>query len=145
MRLANDSRPSPLYLSGAKIWIYAFLIALVLWALLGAGVYYFRDDWPERGQFGDMFGAANALFSALAFSGLVIAILFQTQELQAQREQLALQRAEMEFTREILSLTAELNAFMTWDRSSHNIENNAAFDELVKKLKAAREKGQNAG
>lgn len=45
-------------------------------------------DWAQRGQYGDSFGAANALFSALAFVALIIAILLQKRELELQREEL---------------------------------------------------------
>ena len=136
------------------------LMALILWALIGGGVYFLSEKWDVRGQMGDMFGAANALFSALAFSGLLIAIFAQSRELRLQGEQLALQRVELELTRaeqarianaqeqtrdavitqaQILSLTAELSAFMAWDRSRHNLSDIAAFDELVTKLRAARD------
>ena len=49
-------------------------------------------DWAQRGTFGDMFGAINALFSGLAFSGVIYAIILQ-------RKELMLQRRELEFTR----------------------------------------------
>jgi hypothetical protein len=51
---------------------------------------------PEvRGQFGDMFGLANSLFSGLAFAGLIYTILLQRRELSLQREELALTRVEL--------------------------------------------------
>ncbi len=43
------------------------------------------EDNPDRGTFGDMFGAVNALFSGLAFAGLLIAIYLQRKELELQR------------------------------------------------------------
>jgi hypothetical protein len=42
----------------------------------------------EAGQFGDRFGAANALFSGLAFIGLALAIALQRQELYTARDEL---------------------------------------------------------
>jgi hypothetical protein len=42
-----------------------------------------------------MFGAANALFSGLAFAGVIVAILLQRNELELQREELALTRHEL--------------------------------------------------
>jgi len=42
----------------------------------------------ERGLFGDKFGAVNALFSGLAFAGVIYAIVLQRQELELQREEL---------------------------------------------------------
>lgn len=58
----------------------------------------------ERGQFGDMFGASNALFSGLAFIGLIYAILLQRSELALQRIELKLTRKEMKGSREQLEL-----------------------------------------
>ena len=53
----------------------------------------------EAGQFGDMFGALNSLFSGLAFAGVVLAIVLQSNELKLQRKELKLQREELEMTR----------------------------------------------
>ena len=51
---------------------------------------------PENtGTLGDTFGAVNALFSGLAFAGLILAITLQRDELKLQREELALTRAEL--------------------------------------------------
>lgn len=53
------------------------------------------EDSAERGQFGDMFGGATALFSALAFVAVVLSLLLQRQELSLQRQELAQQRQEL--------------------------------------------------
>lgn len=74
------------------------LIVLVQCAI-GYGAYILLPDWTTRGQFGDVFGAANALFSGLAFAGLIYAILLQ-------REDLVLQRTELELTRQELKRSA---------------------------------------
>ncbi len=46
------------------------------------------------GQIGDMFGAANALFSGLAIIGLLYTIMQQREDLDMQREELKLTRDE---------------------------------------------------
>jgi len=51
----------------------------------------------KRGQHGDSFGAVNALFTGLAFAGVIMTILLQRRELQLQRE-------ELEMTREVMKL-----------------------------------------
>ncbi|MFC3158087.1 putative phage abortive infection protein [Chryseobacterium arachidis] len=53
----------------------------------------------KQGIFGDMFGASNALFTGLSFTGVIIAILLQRQELKLQRKELELTREEMKLTR----------------------------------------------
>ncbi|WP_439605624.1 hypothetical protein [Hydrogenophaga sp.] len=68
---------------------------VVAWASVGAIVYLALPDWEKRGQFGDVFGAVNALFSGLAFAGLIFAILLQREDLELQRQELALNRQEL--------------------------------------------------
>ena len=67
--------------------------------LIGYAVYQSLPDWPTRGQFGDVFGAVNALFSGLAFAGLIYTVFLQ-------REELSLQRKELELTRQELQRSA---------------------------------------
>ena len=52
-------------------------------------------EFQKHGVFGDSFGAVNALFSGLAFTGLFYAILLQ-------RKELELQRRELRSTRKVL-------------------------------------------
>lgn len=58
-------------------------------------VQYLYPDMVSRGQFGDMFGALNALFSGLAFLGVIYAVFLQRKELELQREELKLTREEL--------------------------------------------------
>lgn len=67
------------------------LAVVALWVLCGIILYRF----PERGTFGDMFGAVNALFSGLAFAGVIYAIYLQRKELELQREELRSTRLEL--------------------------------------------------
>lgn len=61
------------------------------WLLIG----HFISDSAEQGQFGDQFGAVNALFSGLAFAGLIFTIILQKNELSLQREELSDTRQEL--------------------------------------------------
>lgn len=56
--------------------------------------------WPERGQFGDIFGSVNALFSGLAFAGLFWSLRVQQEQLLLQQDELRLQREELKLQRE---------------------------------------------
>lgn len=53
------------------------------------------NDATTRGLFGDSFGAVNALVSALAFAGMIVAFVLQRYELRLQRKELRDSRAEM--------------------------------------------------
>lgn len=82
-----------------KIAVRAVCVIVAVQVGIGVAAYYMLPDWQTRGQFGDVFGAANALFSGLAFAGLIYAILLQ-------REDLELQRKELEMTRQELTRSA---------------------------------------
>lgn len=66
------------------------LIVVGIWAIAGALLLDSTNDTflGDRGTFGDMFGAVNALFSGLAFAGIIFTIFLQRRELQLQRDEL---------------------------------------------------------
>lgn len=88
------------------IWIAVAIICVQ--AVAGGVIYGVWKEWEHRGQFGDMFGAVNTLFSGLAFASLIYALTLQ-------RRDLALQRRELEMTRSELkrSATAQAEAAAT--------------------------------
>lgn len=58
----------------------------------------------EAGPAGDMFGGLTALFTGLAFAGLIVTMIMQHDELRLQREELSATRQEMRGQREQLEL-----------------------------------------
>ena len=70
----------------------------------------FGEDWTRSGQFGDAFGALNALFSGLALAGVIYALRLQMQELALQREEMAQSRDELKRTADAQSAQVELLA-----------------------------------
>ena len=68
------------------IW---FAAVFVLWLASAGAIVYSLDSWQSRGQFGELFGAANSLFSGLAFAGVVIALLLQNHGLQLQLQEIS--------------------------------------------------------
>ena len=92
----DDHQDESLPLKPSKwtaVGIFAGVVAL--WA--ASGVLLFERI--DRGEIGDMFGAINALFSGLAFAGVVYTIMLQRNELELQRRDLALTRKEMAASR----------------------------------------------
>lgn len=69
-----------------KLFICAGCVICAVWLVSFVLIYLCIDDWNVRGQFGDLFGSVNALFSGLAFAGLVITIIQQRHDLQLQRQ-----------------------------------------------------------
>ena len=51
---------------------------------------------PSLGEFGDVYGALNTLFSGLAFSGVIISIVIQSAELRATRLEMKAQVSQFE-------------------------------------------------
>lgn len=92
-----------------------------------AWTYYAWKDADEqrRGTFGDMFGGLNALFSGLAFAGIIITILLQSKEL-------ALQRQELKETREELkrTATAQEKSEKALNRQAENLKISAKLSAL---------------
>jgi len=68
---------------------------IIVWLISGFMTLFFIDNWQDRGTFGDMFGAVNALFSGLAFAGLIYAVVLQKQDLELQKTEIKLNRAEL--------------------------------------------------
>lgn len=113
-------------ISNNKILLFV-LVIVILFSIYGICIYYSFSDWQERGTFGDAFGALNALFSGLAFVGIIYTIFLQRKELELQRKELELTRQELKRTAEaqeksekalvkqVVSMerTAKLNALNT--------------------------------
>ena len=106
-----------------RVAIFAGAIVAV-WGVYGITAYWSLDGWQERGTFGDMFGALNALFAGLAFAGLIAAILLQ-------REELELQRLELAETRKELSRAADAQA-----KSQEALDRQAKNAELAARLQS---------
>lgn len=86
-------------------WMWGGLMAavLIIWAGMG---YYANSQGENRGTFGDMFGAVNALFTGLAFAGIIMTIRLQMKELKLQRMELKDTRGELRGQKEQLALQA---------------------------------------
>ena len=88
--------------------LLGIMIVMVLALFLANLCLIFFFDKEQRGTFGDQFGAVNALFSGLAFAGLIYTIILQRHDLKLQRRDLRLQREELALTRkEMEEQTAE--------------------------------------
>ncbi len=90
-KLNNEETKSRLW-----IWIIIAIVGVIaMWGLSWWGINKFIDEPINQGTFGDMFGAVNALFSGLAFAGLIVTLLYQKEELKLQREELKETRNEL--------------------------------------------------
>lgn len=118
--------------------LYLFIgIVFFIWILSWLGVSCLFDDSEERGTFGDQFGAINALFSGLAFAGLIYTILLQHEELGLQRQELADTRDELKGQKEeaekqnaIMKKQQFENTFFQLLQVHHNIVNGIHIKQM---------------
>lgn len=83
-------------------WLLWLMIAIVIIVIVVSWILidYYIPSYDIRGQFGDKFGSVNALFSGLAFAGLIYTIILQRKDLQLQKKDLELTRKELEGQKE---------------------------------------------
>lgn len=79
--------------TGFKSLILLIVICIFLFIIGMIGTWIWTD---KPNEFGDSAGVVNALFSALAFAGVIYAIILQKEELEDQRQVMIDQREEME-------------------------------------------------
>lgn len=98
------------HMKNSKLLYFLISGVLAAWISTFFLVYFYLPDWTSRGQFGDLFGSINSLFSGLAFAGLFYTISlqqrqisYQVEELELQRKELELQRKEMQASRQELA------------------------------------------
>ena len=90
-----------------KPWIIFAIAVIFIIAVCLLFVCFMKEQpWgmDKRGQFGDMFGVLGAVFSGLAFAGLIVTLIQQHDDLKLQREDLRLQRQEIAQTNLELAL-----------------------------------------
>jgi len=139
--------------SKTGIFIKLIVLVTVIWALSAVLIIFFLDDWGDRGTFGDLFGAVNALFSALAFATLIYTIILQREEIKQNREEIVLNRKELakgaklqQKAQEVLieqvaqtHLSAKMNAMRTLvDYYNNQIANPKSTPETIEKAKEKR-------
>lgn len=81
--------------NGITALILMCIVIVFLFLISWFFIDYFIESKEDRGTFGDKFGSINALFSGLAFAGLIYTIILQRKDLEMQREELELTRKEM--------------------------------------------------
>lgn len=85
------------------VTMYASILLFLIWPITEYSI-------AQAGVFGDSFGVLTSLFSGLAFSGMIITILLQKEELVLQREELKENRKEFAKGAEAQERNAQLSA-----------------------------------
>lgn len=90
MLYKNESKGRITWYTIAIVFSSVIAICVIAWFLINR----FIPCPGNRGLFGDQFGVVNALFSGLAFAGLIITLILQNKDLSLQREELEQTRCE---------------------------------------------------
>ncbi len=90
-----------------KLGLIVSKVVVAIWLIYWIAAILLEKDSSTRAEFGDMFGAINALFTGLAFAGLIVTIIMQSKELKFQGEQLKIQGDELRNQNQQLELQAK--------------------------------------
>jgi hypothetical protein len=116
------------------IWIIGSLFVVLILGLWYFNYCQLKDLKPdERGTFGDMFGSVNAIYSGLAFAGIIFTILLQRKELGYQREELKETRQEFITQNKTLKAQRFENTFFNLVSLHNQIVNDIDYDKTVSK------------
>ena len=111
----------------------AFVFVCV-WLLCWVVTYQLEPASERRGQFGDMFGSVNALFSGLAFAGVVCALILQSREIHEQSRDQKTTQATLQKQADALLLSARIQALTYFIQRDEPL-----LAETLTTLKALRE------
>ena len=111
--------------------IIGAITIIVLWVVSAIIILYIFPDSQDHGTFGDLFGAINALFSGLAFLGVIIAIILQKKELEEQRKEIRESRKAQQLTASALTKQLELQVLQNKIQSL-NLLIESTNDEIIR-------------
>lgn len=115
----------------SRLWIWivlAIISVIAVWLLSWLAIDRYISCLTDRGTFGDKFGAVNALFSGLAFAGLIATLLYQKEELKLQREELEQTREELKGQKEEFEIQ---NKTLRLQRFENTLFNMLSLQERV--------------
>lgn len=114
-----------------------FLPIVILSIVLVLGLWFWNwkalNDYPAdiRGTHGDMFGAVNAIFSGLAFAGIIISLYLQRIDLKNQFKEIKKTNEEFEIQNETLQLQKFENTFFNMLTNHHQIVDSIDIEPTI--------------
>ncbi len=126
-------------LSSLAVKLIALVVLIMFVAPIAIQYFYGKPGGP--GIFGDMFGSINALFSGLAFIGVIFAILLQRQELGLQRKELEQTREELKGQKEQLKAQNETFRLQSFENTFFQLVR--LHNDIVNSIDIVREETAN--
>lgn len=87
--------------------VIVFGAVIIIWGSVPYITGWFAPKFTARGPFGDQFGSVTALFSGLAFAGLILTLFMQSKELNLTRKSVEAQTEELKVSSEALKKQVE--------------------------------------
>ena len=126
-----------------KVALWGALLVFLTWGFSAIAILKIFPTTDEHGTFGDLFGAINALFSGLAFLGVIIAILLQKDELEEQRKEIKQSRIAQNKSAIALGKQSALSGLMakleavnhilaSLDRQITRVKNSGKYDATAR-------------
>ncbi|MFV0500647.1 MAG: hypothetical protein ACK5MH_03520 [Bacteroidales bacterium] len=118
--------------------ISVFVITLIVFAL---GWYLFELKYPSKQNpdFPDKFAAISALFTGLAFAGVICTIILQSRELKLQRQELEDTREELKGQKEAAQKQNELLERQRFENTFFNLLQN--LSSFMESFEGGNERG----
>lgn len=126
-----------------QITLVIVSLLLVIFALYGNWRLLHKLCPEDRGTLGDMFGVVNAVFTGLAFVGVVLTVILQRNDLKIQKEERVAAEDELKEQKAVLVIqrfeTTFFNMLNLQNEIVKNIKNKGSngrevFDDAYKKL-----------
>lgn len=121
------------------LFIYSLFFLFLYWGFSNGAYVEGTLIGVRSGTFGDAFGTLNALFSGLAFSGVMITLLVQRQDLSDSQKQISRQQVESQFYN-LLNLQQQViqgfDLHTTRSNTTVTIQGRDCFRDWYRKLRS---------
>ena len=127
-----------------KSYWWIFFTAIIFWIVFIIIIFWSANDFifqfppsaklESLGVFGDSFNILNTLFTGLAFSGVIVSIILQTQELKEAREEYAGSRQALEQQKKEMEQQSFDNRFFKMIDMFNDVKEKINLNEILKKV-----------
>lgn len=116
------------------ISIIVFLLIFLIWNYADSLMIYKFGEFDNNKSFGDIFNALSSLFTALAFAGLIVTIIIQRLDINAQRKINNIQNFENSFFRLLEQHHRIIDSFVIEPKPNKDGDEIESFPEKRKKI-----------
>ena len=123
--------------NNSKYLLIGIIAMVILWLLSWLAIEIFFSDREKKGQFGDMFGAINSLFSGLALCGVVYTIFLQYESNKSSEYQFRFNHL-LDTVNKQISIFNERIIEFSFECSPYNDGNTLKFSQAIEYYKSIK-------